>query len=305
MVRPTRRELLGEHDPELSSIEEIESFWLEPTREALVLRARRAMWTPDEPVDYCPRCGASSQAGESSRDGCASCAGERRAFERVVRLGEYAEPVADWVREVKFSAWRAQGVTLGRWLGWRIAQAIASARAAEGAASNERDAEGGGMGVPVRVMLVPVPTSRRRRWSRGIDHTLAIARGAARGLWELGVAAQVRSVLRRRHGPTQVGVPRSERQRNIANLIEPRAWTVPGVGAWGGIGGSTDARQPRPRVWVVVDDVMTTGATMRASCRALARGLRERGVEGEAIWAAVVAVTPERAMEDGQQDLSA
>lgn len=97
--------------------------------------------------------------------------------------------------------------------------------------------------------IVPVPAAPwRRRW-RGFDPAEGIAEALA---VESGLA--IRRCLRRSQGRRQVGRPRAQR------LADPPRVQV--------IGGS-------PRHALLVDDVLTTGATLGACARAL----RTRGAE--------------------------
>ena len=69
----------------------------------------------------------------------------------------------------------------------------------------------------------------------------------------LGVPARLRGLRRVRNTPSQVDLPHAERQRNVAGAFAP--------GASQGVG----------RV-LLVDDVRTTGATLRAASDALRQG---------------------------------
>lgn len=238
-----------------------ERQWLEPTAMPLRVRAAEAGWAPDAAEAYCDRCGGSIGAFEATEFGCAACAGRRMRWQRIVRLGAYRDELAEWIQEAKFTRWRAQGIALGRWLGERVREA-GFLEAAEAAG--------------LRPLVVPVPTSFLRRMTRGIDHSRVIAMGVAR---ELGV--ETRCVLRKRHRASQRSVAPSERERNVSGSIRARGVDLSG------------------RMVLLVDDVMTSGATLRASARAVWGAGRERRPGG--LWAAVVGVTPgiDRRSEEG------
>ena len=96
-----------------------------------------------------------------------------------------------------------------------------------------------------------VPTTGARRRQRGYDQARLLAVAVAR---RLGIPC--RALLRRRPGPAQTGRSRA------ARLGGPSLTTLP----W---------RRPPARV-LVVDDVITTGATVSAAARALrSAGSRE------------------------------
>jgi ComF family protein len=98
----------------------------------------------------------------------------------------------------------------------------------------------------LRGVIVPVPAAPgRRRW-RGFDaaEEIAAALGVRTGL-------EVSRCLRRAPGRRQVGRPRAER------IADP-----PSVGL----------RAAAPRRAILVDDVLTTGATLRACAGALRSG---------------------------------
>ena len=229
-----------------------ERQWLAPTAMPLRVRAAEAGWSPDEADAYCDRCGGSVGEYEATEFGCAGCTGRRMRWERIVRLGVYEGELAEWIQEAKFTKWRAQGLALGRWLGERVKEA-GFLDAAEAAG--------------LKGMVVASPTSFRRRMARGIDHARVIAIGVGE---ELGV--EVRGVLRKRHRPSQRSVSMSERARNVSGAISVKRVDLSG------------------RLVLVVDDVMTSGATLRASARALA-GLGA-GRKPAGVWAAVVGVAP-------------
>lgn len=251
---------------------EIERVWLSVTAPPLLDRAAAAGWTPDEPQHYCRRCGASTRPGETAGLGppaqCAACQEIRVPWDRMIRLGEYESPLDQWVQEVKFTRFRALGEGLGRWLGESIAAEIERARAA-----GEQNVP------PGPPIIVPVPMSFLHRLSRGIDHTTTLARGVRQTTGGTIVRALARS-----HRPSQLEVLPSERQANVA-------------GAFGGKPAASKSLQGR--LVVVVDDVTTTGATLRACVRAIQGIFRRTGGSGGGgggcppIWTAVAAWTPE------------
>jgi ComF family protein len=104
------------------------------------------------------------------------------------------------------------------------------------------------------VLLVPVPLHPRRREERGFNQAELLAAELAR---RAGVDVAVGALVRRRDTSPQTGLSAAARRSNVAGAFVVR-------------------RQSRVagRAVVVVDDVMTTGATARACARAL----REAGV---------------------------
>lgn len=109
--------------------------------------------------------------------------------------------------------------------------------------------------------IVPVPLSPKRLAERGYNQSGEIARRLGRGRLELELCRRMRE------GPPQIELPFAERQRNVRG-----AFAVPHD-----LDGATVA---------VVDDVMTTGATLDE----MARALKDAGAARVVNW--VVARTP-------------
>lgn len=123
------------------------------------------------------------------------------------------------------------------------------------------------------VLLVPIPSQRSTTRARGHDAVAGIARAAASRLRAYGLAARVGPLLRHtRSVGDQAGLSVSARQANIAGALAA-------------------TRVPRSAVGadiVIVDDIVTTGATAAEAVRALGAG-------GDRVAAVVaVAATPRR-----------
>lgn len=252
---------------------QVEGIWLDVAAPPLVERAAAAGWAPDGPNDYCHRCGRNLEGGVSGdRDtaGCPRCADERPPWSHYVRLGSYEPPLSRWVQDMKFTRWRRLGLDLGRWLGEAIARDLEAARSSGGSLLPE--------GPPV---VVPVPMSLRRRLVRGIDHTHVIAKGVAGVL-----GGNVVCALSRKHRPSQVHVVPSRRAANVSGVFRARPRLVPRL---------------EGRLVILIDDVSTTGATLRAACSALRAGRpkggkpsgQEQDKKAMTMWVGIVARTPE------------
>jgi predicted amidophosphoribosyltransferase len=250
---------------------EIEHTWLDVVASPLAERMAEEYWIPDAPTDYCPRCALSVGKHEAIEGLCAACQNgqtTRPPWQRIIRLGEYEAPLSRWICEVKFTRWRVLGRDLGRVLGDSIQAQIELARAAGTIPDSP----------PV---IVPVPMSLLRRFTRGIDHTLAVARGVAGR-----TGGQVLQPLTRDHRPSQTQVAPSSRMANVAGTFRPRIKRL----------------RPRlgERLVIVLDDVTTTTSTLRGACRAVGECLREErggqkppaGGKPGVIWGAVLARTP-------------
>ncbi|MFH8734540.1 ComF family protein [Streptomyces sp. NPDC017964] len=150
---------------------------------------------------------------------------------------------------------------------------------------------------PTPLLLIPVPSARKAVRARGHDPSRRIAYAAAAELRRVGVPARVCAALRqRRVVADQAGLNSRRRLANLSEALEVPAGARALLAAGGRI--------------VLVDDVMTTGASLAEAARAIraavagtaegeSDGITPRWVETarelparNSISAAVVAASP-------------
>jgi predicted amidophosphoribosyltransferase len=234
--------------------------WVVPTSvalRALVPTGRRLLLDPLADLVWGARCVACDRPGNPACETCrAALLGHPRAVQRRV-LSAVPSCVAasgyDSVARDLLVAHKEHGVlSLARPLGRALAEAVAAVLA-EGVAS------GGGIGSPSgrAVLLVGPPSDPRRIRERGHDPTGRLVRSAARALGrsDVGVPIVAASVLRL-----------SRRVRDQSTLTAPaRAANLCGAFA---VRGRWADRLVAADV-VLVDDILTTGATAAEMARAV------------------------------------
>jgi predicted amidophosphoribosyltransferase len=181
-------------------------------------------------------------------------------FPPTVAAGSYRGPVRPTVIAFKERG-RAE---LARPLGTALALAVAAVAA-------------GVPDAPGPLLLVPVPSSRAALRSRGRDHVRELTRRAVSELRVAGVPATEARLLRRR-GRVQdsAGLSSVQRRANLAG-----SFVLDG-----------HLRPPGRGLLILVDDVVTSGATLTEAAAVL-EGRTSPG--GPPVLAAVVAATPRRA----------
>ncbi|QOV46982.1 ComF family protein [Streptomyces chromofuscus] len=161
-----------------------------------------------------------------------------------------AAPYADEVRAVLLAHKERGALPLARPLGVALAGAV-------------RAGLSGVLDGPV--LLVPVPSGRRAVRARGHDPARRIALAAAAELRRTGTPARVLAVLRqRRPVADQAGLDARQRLENVAGALSVAA---------GGAG------LLRAGPVVLVDDLMTTGASLAEAARAV-RAVPAEGTAG-------------------------
>jgi predicted amidophosphoribosyltransferase len=178
-------------------------------------------------------------------------------FPPTVAAGDYASPVRPAVLAFKEHG-RAE---LAGPLGTALALATAAVLR--------------GLPAPARapVLLVPVPSSAAAVRARGRDHVRELADVAVAELRAAGVPADTLPLLGRAAGrrvQDSAGLDATQRRANLAGRFRARADV------------------PRGSRLVLVDDVVTSGATLTEAARALG------AAADTPLLAAVVAATPKR-----------
>ncbi|WP_142152324.1 ComF family protein [Streptomyces sp. SLBN-31] len=170
---------------------------------------------------------------------------------------------ADEVRAVLLAHKERGALALAAPLGAALAEAVRAGLRQVG------DADAG-----TAVLLVPVPSARAAVRARGHDPARRIALAAAGELRRDGLPARVVAVLRQRRAVAdQAGLNSRQRLRNLAGALA----VAPG-----------GARLLREGRVVLVDDLMTTGASLAEAARAVrAAGPISYGGATTAVYTAV------------------
>ncbi len=203
-----------------------------PSLPAAALCPRCSAGIPPLTSPCCPRCSLPYPAEEGSDHLCGDCLQSPPPFGRVVAAGVYDATLSQAIQAFKY-----QGqIDLDR----PLAAVLAAQVAMEWRQGLRRPQ-----------LLVPVPLHPHRLRQRTYNQSLLLARILGR-LWEIPVAPR----LLRRLCPAlpQQGLSAKERRQNLKG-----AFILDGEGA-------------RGRRILLVDDVLTTGATARECSRTLIAG---------------------------------
>jgi ComF family protein len=182
-----------------------------------------------DPFPTCPRCSSTVGPHLVLDDGCTSCASESFAFDSAYRMAPYDGLLRDAILRMK------------GWTGEELAEAIAPLWARQLAPRLR----------PLQPeYVVPIPLHWRRRWVRGFNIAEILSSALAA---ELGAAAHFGMLRRVRATATQTAQSSSAaRKANVKNAFAVRA--------------NVDCQG---KSLILVDDVLTTGATVNEAARAL------------------------------------
>jgi ComF family protein len=194
-----------------------------------------------------PRCERCGLRLGVAAPACGACLRHPPPFSRTVCVADYGFPWDRLIADFKFSG-RAELATA-------FAPLLAGAVQASAG--------------PVPDCVLPVPLSAQRLAERGYNQAWELARRTSA---LLRIAAQAELLQRPLETPHQVELSRAERQRNLraAFMVDPR-----------------HRRRLQGRHLALIDDVMTTGATVQEATTVLLRA----GAAQVDVW--VLARTPE------------
>jgi ComF family protein len=166
---------------------------------------------------------------------CALCRAGLRGFDQAYCYGAYEGPLRELIHLFKYSRMKPLAGPLGKML------VLALPR------DQRFDA------------VVAVPLHWRRKWDRGFNQSDLLARAVARS-WGTPL---VRPVRRRKATRAQAGLSNTRRRENVAGAFAARALLTKAC--------LTKSGSVRGLRLLLVDDVMTTGATASACAGVLKR----------------------------------
>ena len=188
---------------------------------------------PTLPAGLCPGCALPGAAGST----CGRCLSNPPHYDATIAAFAYADPLDQGLQAFKYHHALGLSRFLAALLDGAIDAADAATTAAARAAGHARQVD----------LIVPMPLSRDRLAERGFNQALELALPIAtrrRIRLDTGVATRTHNT------PPQAALPWKERARNIKGAFACKA-AIDGLHI------------------AVVDDVMTTGATLDELARVL------------------------------------
>ena len=201
----------------------------------------------------CGRCGDALPTPDAAHFGaslCRSCRLAPPGFARAVAFGVYEGRMKAAIHALKYDKLHPAAHGLGRMLAQAIAQLAGEA--------------------PPEMLVIPVPLHRSKHAQRGFNQARSLAvhalgfLGKSHPEWRLTLASS--TLMRLRATDSQAGLTPRQRRINVRG-----AFTV------------SDPAAVMLKHVLVIDDILTTGATARAAAQALRRA------GAASVWVATLA----------------
>ena len=186
----------------------------------------------------CARCGDDLDSVAEGPQLCRACRLAPPAFERAVSYAFYQDNMRNAIHALKYDRMHPAARRMGRMLAQAIAQLAGEA--------------------PAEMLVVPIPLHRSRQSERGFNQARLLAAHALKALrsshceWKLTLAPA--ALMRLRATESQASLTPRERRMNVRG-----AFSV------------SDPAAVKDRHILLIDDILTTGATARAAALALKR----------------------------------
>ena len=146
---------------------------------------------------------------------------------------ETGGPLQEVVQQLTYGGMTSLGVLLGQQVGKRVRDELAGEQIAG---------------------IIPIPLHFSKKRERGYNQSEYICKGICA---VLGVPVEPKMVMRKIYTQSQTTLSREERQQNVTGAFALRRHAAPRV---------------KDATYLLVDDVVTTGATMRECARAILDG---------------------------------
>jgi ComF family protein len=183
----------------------------------------------DDPHEVCPRCASTLPPLVAQSGYCPFCREHEFSFESVVRTGPYVDLLREGILRMKHPHGEAFAEALGALAAPHLLRRLQVHQPAG---------------------VIPVPLHWRKRWLRGYNQSEVSARALASAM---KLPLLTRTLFRTKWTEPQPDVP--DRRTNVRGCFATRP--------------SAEARRLKGRTVVLVDDVLTSGATAHEAARVL------------------------------------
>lgn len=175
---------------------------------------------------------------------CTEEATQLDGFDSVTTLGQYSNPF--WrkaITTVKFNSVQEVGYTLSELLSFTVLQYLPLTLPLPGIHKKSFQLE-------PPLMVIPIPLHKKRLRERGFNQTRLLAES----FQSYGIPVNEHILLRKTHTPSQTTLAHEQRSSNVEGVFELS---------------SHDMSNKQGSTIILIDDVITTGSTVRQAARTL------------------------------------